>query len=152
MNRIRYAAGQRRFALLIVPTLAASVSIQAQDWVAIPAEQPNVIFSVDLASIERKGNRVKFQEKLTFEQPTVTDSASGKPIKEKRVRRIMDCKDKTQGVLSGSMISDTGSLIEMVSYEKLEMKPIPAGTLAEEEHRLVCGWTGEGNSTKPPQR
>jgi hypothetical protein len=140
----------RRIAL-IYAVLALPCGAAAQDWVALPAEQPNVLFAVDLASIKRDGHRVTVQERLTYDNANQFDPASGKRIKEKRVLRVLDCKDKKQGMLSGSMLSDTGSLIEMLSFDQanLEMTPIPPGTLAEEELRLVCGWFGEAPPPKP---
>ena len=52
----------------------------------------------------------------------------------------MDCKEKTQGLLAGSMIDDSGKLIEMVNFDKdqIDMTDIPKGTIAEQEFDMVC--------------
>ena len=129
----------RSLALLLL--LGLSRGVCAQEWATIPTDAPNIQFAVDLASIERQDNVVVFKERLTYDKADKTDSASGLLIKEKLVRRVMDCGNKTQGMLSGSMRSDNGILIEHVILERsqIAMTPIPAGTLAEHELELICG-------------
>ncbi len=131
----------RSLALLLL--LGLSRGVYAQEWATIPTDAPNIQFVVDLASIERKDNVVVFEERLTYDKADKTDPASGLLIKEKLVRRVMDCSNKTQGMLTGSMRSDTGVLIELVTLERsqITMTPIPAGTLAEHELELICGRT-----------
>lgn len=126
--------------LALLAFLVLSHGGYAQEWAAIPTDAPNIRFAVDLASIERQDDIVVFKERLTYDKADKTDPASGMLIKEKLVRRVMDCGTKTQGMLSGSMRSDTGILIELVTFDrsKMVMAPIPAGTLAEHELELIC--------------
>ena len=131
----------RSLALLLV--LGLSRGVYAQEWATVPTDAPNIRFAVDLASIERQDNVVVFKERLTYDKADKTDPARGLLIKEKLVRRVMDCSNKTQGMLTGSMRSDTGVLIELVTLERsqITMTPIPPGTLAEHELELICGRT-----------
>jgi hypothetical protein len=126
--------------LVVLSILAARA--WATDWVAIPTTAPNVTFAVDVSSLQREGDVVKFFEKLTFLKPDRVDEASGKWIKEKRVHRIMNCRDKTQGILMGTMMNEVGGLIERISVDpsQVQMMAVPAGSLAERELGVVCGW------------
>lgn len=114
-----------------------------QDWVAIPSTAPNITFAVDVASIQRNGDLVEFMEKLTYLKPDQIDTTSGRTIKEKRVLRIMNCKERTQGFSMGSKFSDAGTLIERMTIEpnQVVMRGVPATSLAERELELVCGWS-----------
>ena len=131
----------RSLALLLL--LGLSRGVYAQEWATIPTDAPNIRFAVDIASIERQDNVVVFKERLTYDKADKTDPASGLLIKEKLVHRVMDCSNRTQGMLTGSMRSDTGVLIELVTLERsqITMTPIPARTLAEHELELICGRT-----------
>ncbi len=126
-------------------SLCLSISAFAQDWTPIPTSANNIEFAIDMSSIERDDNLVIFKERLTYITPDKIDQASGMAIKEKLVKRVMDCAKRTQGMLSGAMRSDTGSLIEMVTIDRAQMvmAPIPRGTLAEQELELIC------NKSKP---
>ena len=121
-------------------TAFITTAVYGEDWKIIPTVSPDIIFSINTSSIERSENLVTFHEKLVFEKADRTDPVSGKPIKEKHTRRIMDCKGKTQGLLEGSMFDADGKLIEMVNFDKdqLDMTDIPKGTIAEQELDLVC--------------
>jgi hypothetical protein len=112
----------------------------AEEWTPIEIAAPNIQFAIDFASIEREDDIVIFKERLTYEKAEKIDPASGMPIKEKLVRRVMDCSNKTQGMLSGTMRNDAGVMIEMVTFDRdqMVMAPIPPGTLAEHELELVC--------------
>jgi hypothetical protein len=127
------------------PAALTSQAADAQDWVALPSTTANITFAVDVANIERNGDVVTFAEKLTYTRADQIDEASGRAIKEKRVRRVMNCKDKTQGMLIGSMHSESGTLIEQVTVDpkKLQMAPVPSGSLAARELELVCSWDTE---------
>ena len=120
--------------------LFANVPALAQDWTPISTSAPNIEFAIDMNSIEREENVVIFKERLTYETAEKIDPASGMAIKEKLVRRVMDCRNKTQGMLSGTMRNDAGVMIEMVTFDRdqMVMAPIPPGTLAEHELELVC--------------
>jgi hypothetical protein len=112
----------------------------AQEWTPIRNSNPNVLFAIDLGSIEREGDLAMFNERLSYQKPDTVDEASGMLIREKLVHRVMDCRNKTQGMLAGSMRSDSGSLIEQVTFDRnqLVMAPIPGGSLAEKELDMVC--------------
>ena len=112
----------------------------AEEWTPIDTARPNIQFAIDFASIERDEDIVIFKERLTYEKAEKIDPASGMSIKEKLVRRVMDCRNKTQGMLSGTMRNDAGVMIEMVTVDRdqMVMAPIPPDTLAEYELELVC--------------
>jgi hypothetical protein len=122
--------------LLALGTLAGA----AERWVKIPTTAANVEFMIDMGEIERDGNVVKFREKLTFLQPEKLDPYSGKLIKEKKVVRLINCQNHTQGVKSGGVFDPKGKLIEWVMVEdnQIEWFAVPAGTVAERELKLVC--------------
>lgn len=129
-----------RLPVLVTFLLLAAQSVQSQEWTQLKTSDPNVLFAIDLGSIQREGDLAMFNERLTFDQPDKVDEASGMLIREKLVHRLMDCKNRTQGMLSGSMHSDSGSLIEQVTFDRnqMVMAPIPAGSLAEREWEMVC--------------
>ena len=126
--------------LALLSFLFASHGADAQEWTPIDTAAPNVEFAIDFTSIERDAEFVIFKERLTYVNADKIDSASGMLIKVKLVRRVMDCVNKTQGMLSGSMRNESGVLIEMVTFDRSQMvmAPIPPGTLAEHELELVC--------------
>lgn len=109
-------------------------------WVTIPTNDPNVVFQIDEKSISKNGDLLKFVEKLTYLKPDQADSVSGKIIYEKKVIRLINCAQKTQGVLQGTLYGENSSLIESVTFaeSKVNMQAIPMGTLAEAERELVC--------------
>jgi hypothetical protein len=120
--------------------LNVPAAFAAEDWLTLPASAPDITFTIDKASIERHGNIVKFWEKITFDKPKVKDEASGVMIKEKKVHRIMDCADHSQGVISGATLGENGRFITAVEFseDQISMSAIPPGTLAAEELDLVC--------------
>jgi hypothetical protein len=126
--------------LLLALLLVLTQPAYSQEWTRLPTSNPNVLFAIDLGSIERDGDIAMFRERLTYDIPDKVDEASGMLIREKLVHRVMDCKNKTQGMLSGTMRSESGSLIERVTFDRnqLVMAPIPAGSLAEKELDVVC--------------
>lgn len=129
-----------RLPVLLIFLLLAAQSVHSQEWTRLQTSDPNVLFVIDLDSLQREGDLAMFSERLTFDKPDKVDQASGMLIREKLVHRIMDCKNKTQGMLSGSMRSDSGSLIEQVTFDRnqMVMAPIPTGSLAEKELEMVC--------------
>jgi hypothetical protein len=112
----------------------------AEEWITIPNSDPNITFSFDKASIARRGNLVRVWEKMVYTQPQIKDEASGKMIKEKKVHRLMNCDDYTQGVIYGATYTENGRFISSVSYDEpqAQMSAVPFGTLAAEELRIVC--------------
>lgn len=125
---------------LITFLLLAAQPAHSQEWTRLQTSNPNVLFAIDLESIQREGDLANFRERLTYDKPNIVDETSGLLIGEKLVHRVMDCKNKTQGMLSGSMHSDSGGLIEEVTFDQnqLVMAPIPTGSLAEKELEMVC--------------
>lgn len=110
----------------------------------IATNDPNINFEIDETSIVKRGTTVKFYEKITYVKPAEIDSASGKTIYEKKVYRIVDCANKTQGVLKGTLYGENQSLIESVTFNesKVGMQAVPAGTVAEAELNFVCRTAG----------
>lgn len=109
-------------------------------WVTIPTNDPNVLFEIDEKNISKLGEVRKFAEKLTYLKPDQVDVVSGKIIYEKKVIRLINCEQKTQGVLQGALYGENSSLIESVVFteSKVNMQPIPMGTVAEAEREMVC--------------
>jgi hypothetical protein len=124
----------------LVLGLPARIALAAEDWQTIATNSPNITFSIDKGSIERKGNLVYFWEKMIFAKPELKDAASGRQIKEKRVQRVMNCDDHTQGVVFGAMYAENGTFITSTSFDDPQkaMTAIPPNTVAEEELKLVC--------------
>lgn len=121
--------------VLLVPFLAL-----AESWRAFGVSSPNVLFSVDEASLKREGSKAYFVERLVFVVPVQRDASSGQMIKEKRVLRVMDCAARTQGYLRGSLLAADGRLIEAVTTDPadLKMTAIPTPSLAAEELGWAC--------------
>ncbi len=127
---------------LVTLLLLTTAPVYSQEWTQLPTSNPNVRFVIDLGSIEREGDLALFRERLSYDKPDILDETSGMLIREKLVHRAMNCNNKTQGMLSGSMRSDSGILIERVTVDQMHMvmTPIPAGSLAEKELELVCNY------------
>jgi len=124
----------------LVCVCTTPAAFAAEEWLTIPNSDPNITFSFDKGSIKRRGNLVSIWEKMVYIQPQIKDEASGKMVKEKKVHRLMNCEDYTQGVIYGATYTENGRFISSVSYDEpqAQMSPIPSGTLAAEELRLVC--------------
>jgi hypothetical protein len=133
-------ADRSRLATAGFTFLLLAQSAQAESWRAFGVSAPNVLFSVDEASLKRDANKVRFVERLVFVVPEQRDQASNRWVKEKRVLRVMDCDAKTQGHLQGSLLGDDGRLIEAqtVAAEEMDMTPIPANSVAAEELQWAC--------------
>lgn len=125
----------------------------SEDWLVIPTDTPNITFSIDRGNLEQNGNLVKFWEKLTYAKPEIRDEVSGYLIAEKKIRRIMNCAEKTQGLIHGSTYGEHGRFITSISVDeaKVPMNEIPPNTVAASELALVCGATAPaaGHNDKP---
>jgi hypothetical protein len=108
--------------------------------VNIPTAWSNTTFSVDTDSIERNGSKVTFWEKLVYAKPDQKDPASGRMIKEKRVRRILDCASRTLGYTRGVVLAEKDRTIQSVSLDEahVQMQAIPAASAANRELMLAC--------------
>ena len=130
------------FYYLIILLLASGFEMAnaAEEWVAISTNASNVIFSVDKGDLKKNGDLVEFWEKLEYKQPEIVDLASGRKIKEKKVHRLINCKERTQGYSYGITYAEDGRFITSISLEpsQIKMDTIPPGTIAEEELGLVC--------------
>lgn len=120
--------------------LACIPAVAAESWVALPNANSNILFSVDENSLTRKNDVVRFKERLVYIRPEVTDTSSGKKIKEKLVHRVMNCKNRTQAYMSASLIGENGKRLEEIflNEDKLVMVPIPKGSLADIELEWAC--------------
>ncbi|BAN34524.1 hypothetical protein SCD_n00682 [Sulfuricella denitrificans skB26] len=129
----------KRLAVLLALT-AYIPAYAAEEWLTIPTSSDNITFSIDKVNLERSGKVVKFWEKIVYLQPTVKDETSGRMIKEKKMRRIMNCAERTQGLLHGVTYSDQGKFITSLSLDedKTSMTAIPHNTVAETEFEIVC--------------
>lgn len=127
-------------AILAVPLLVAAAT-PAEDWQIVDTTPDNIAFAIDRNSIERTGRLVRFWEKMTYASPVARDEASGKLIKVKKVQRLMDCEARSQAVIFGAIYAEDGSFLTSSSFEHPEkdMRPIPPGSVAEEELKRVCG-------------
>lgn len=130
---------------VLLTAFAACNAYAAEDWVTIATNSPNITFAVDKDSIQREGSAVTFWEKMEYVTPETTDQASGKKIKEKKVRRIINCKERTQGYNYGVTYAEDGSFITsiMLKASQVKMTSIPPGTIAEAELNLVCKEEGK---------
>lgn len=72
--------------------------------------------------------------------PVNMDDASGKLIKEKKVRRSMNCVEKTQGLIHGITYGEHGRFITSISLDedKATLSAIPPETVAALELAMVC--------------
>lgn len=109
-------------------------------WLALPTNNPDVRFEVDKASIRRSGDIVRFQERVTYLKPLMTDPVSGKAVGQKTIDRVMNCKDETQGLTAGATYGLDGGFISAVTLNKdqVSMAPVPPGTIAAQEMELAC--------------
>jgi hypothetical protein len=123
----------------------------AEQWVAIEADAGNLAFSIDVASIERKGETVAFRERVIFANPDQRDAISGKLIKEKHALRVMRCNARTQGVKTGWLYDEDRRMSERVSVEEhlVHWLPVPPGSVAEREFDLVCDPKAVAAARKP---
>ena len=139
--------------LLLLCCAAIGNAGASENWLVIPTGTPNIAFSIDRNSLERNGNLVKFQEKLTYAKPDIRDEVSGQLIAEKKIHRIMNCAEKTQGLIHGATFGEHGRFITSVSVDeaKIAMSNIPPNTLAASELALVCETTkpASGHNDKP---
>ena len=99
-----------------------------------------MLFSIDEASLTRKGDVVKFWERLVFPVPEQRDQTSGQMVKEKRIHRVMNCADHTQGHIYTALFAPDGRQIEVVylSEANVEMKLIAPNSVAAKELEWVC--------------
>ncbi len=144
------------FCLLLLCCSAIGNTWAAEDWLVIPTAAPYITFSIDKNTVERNGNMVKFREKLTYAKPEKRDEISGHLIAEKRMHRVMNCAEKTTGLLHGAMYNENGRFITSTSIdeEKIVMTEIPPNTTAAGEFSIICGAVEtpdgqEGQATSP---
>jgi hypothetical protein len=137
--RTPIAIGRARL-LLTIAVLSGVNAMAAEQWTPIETTTENLAFSIDVASVQRKGETVTFRERLVFTNPEQRDAVSGKLIKAKHALRVMRCNAKTQGVKSGTLVDEYGRAIETVSIEDrlIHWLPIPVGSVAERQFDLVC--------------
>ncbi len=118
----------------------SKASFSAEDWHVFTLNQSNLSLAIDKSSIVVEGKTVRFWERVEFARPDQIDEVSGRLIKSKRIHRIMHCEARTQGVLRGSLFGENNKLIEaiMVEVDKVDMKAITPGTVAEQEWAMAC--------------
>ena len=127
--------------LAVLLALAAySPAHAAEEWLNVPTASDNITFSIDKVHLKRSGKVVKFWEKIVYTQPTAKDETSGKMIKEKKIHRIMNCEERTQGLLHGVTYGEQGNFITSLSLDedKTSMTAIPDNTVAATEFEIVC--------------
>jgi len=131
---------QAKLLAVLLALTAYSPSHAAEEWLTIPTSSDNITFSIDKVHLKRSGKVVKFWEKIVYTQPTIKDETSGKMIKEKKMHRIMNCAERTQGLLHGVTYSEQGKFITSLSLDedKTSMAAIPYNTVAETEFEIVC--------------
>lgn len=129
----------RLLAVLLALT-AYNPAYAEEEWQTIPTSSDNITFSIDKVHLERSGKIVKFWEKIVYTQPMVKDEISGKMVKEKKMHRIMNCADRTQGLLRGVTYGEQGNFITSLSLDedKTSMTAIPDNTVAATELEIVC--------------
>lgn len=124
-----------------------------EDWLVIQTATPNITFSIDRSSLEKNGNLVKFREKMTYAKPEIRDEVSGHLIAEKKMHRVVNCAEQTQGLIHGSTYAEHGRFITSISVDEatVNMSEIPPNTIAAIEFTLVCGAVAPaaGHDDKP---
>jgi hypothetical protein len=136
-----YPLLQKARLLAALLALAANNPAHAEEeWLTIPTSSDTLTFSIDKVHLKRSGKVVKFWEKIVYNPPTVKDETSGKMIKEKKMHRVMNCADRTQGLLHGVTYGEQGNFIASLSLDedKTPMTAIPANTVAAAEFEIVC--------------
>lgn len=126
----------------------------AEEWLTVPTASDNITFSIDKVHLKRSGKVVKFWEKIVYTQPTVTDEISGKMIKEKKMHRIMNCANRTQGLLHGVTYGEQGDFITSLSLDedKASMTVIPDKTVAATEFKIVCANASSKQKSSLPEK
>jgi hypothetical protein len=125
---------------VLLALTAYSPAHAEEEWLTIPTSSDTLTFSIDKVHLKRSGNVVKFWEKIVYSPPTVKDETSGKMIKEKKMHRVMNCADRTQGLLHGVTYGEQGNFISSLSLDedKTSMTAIPDNTVAATELEIVC--------------
>jgi hypothetical protein len=125
---------------VLLALTAYSPAHAAEEWLTVPTESDNITFSIDKVHLKRSGKVVKFWEKIVYTHPAVKDETSGKMIKEKKMHRIMNCAERTQGLLHGVTYGEQGNFITSLSLDedKTSMTAIPDNTVAATEFEIVC--------------
>ena len=131
-----------RFVLRVAAVLiATTVGLSAgESWIEVPGARPGVRFEVDAESVIARDNRVEFWERVEYANPTIKDEASLRMIKVKKVLRVMDCKERTQGLREAMAFSSDARLIEhvMLGGAGVRMSPVPDGTIAAWQLDWAC--------------
>ena len=125
---------------IAVLAAVAGLASAAENWVAVPGVKPGVRFEVDADSVVARGARVEFWERVEYEKPSIKDEASLRWIKVKKVLRVMDCKERTQGLREAMAFSSDARLIEhvMLGGAGVRMSPVPDGTIAAWQLDWAC--------------
>jgi hypothetical protein len=126
----------------------SSFCLSEENWYPFTSSQSNLSLAIDKNSVTVEGNKVRFWERVEFARPEQVDEVSGRLIKFKKIQRVMHCVERTQGVIRGSLFGENNKLIEaiIVDADKVEMSPIAAGTVAEQELSVVCAQVQKTNS------
>jgi Surface-adhesin protein E len=111
-----------------------------ETWIQVPGVKPGVRFEVDAESVNVRGGRVEFWERVEYENPTIKDDASLRLIKVKKVLRVMDCQARTQGFREAMAFSTDARLIEhiLLGGAGITMTPVPPGTIAAWQLDWAC--------------
>jgi hypothetical protein len=139
------------FFMLTLLLAASSLAKAEADWQVLNPRAGNTLISMDKNSVVLEAANVTFWEKVEFAQAEEKDDVSGRMIKFKRVQRLMDCTEKTQGVLRGSTFGENNKLIEAIILEpaNVVMTPIQSGSVAELQWKLACTKSNT-SSVSPP--
>jgi hypothetical protein len=130
--------------MLAVAVVTAVVMVGAvrggETWIQVPGVKPGVRFEVDAESVNVRGGRVEFWERVEYEKPTIKDDASLRLIKVKKVLRVMDCQARTQGFREAMAFSTDARLIEhiLLGGAGITMTPVPPGTIAAWQLDWAC--------------
>ena len=83
---------------------------------------------------------MEFWERVEYAKPSIKDEASLRMIKVKKVLRVMDCADRTQGFREAMAFSTDARLIEhvMLGGAGITMTPVPPGTIAAWQLDWAC--------------
>ena len=125
---------QIRLSLLIIAGLTASGKAAADNWVAFGASADGTIYSVDVDSVRKDGDRIVIWEEK--------DHSHDKTVSERMTMNLVsiDCKSRTSEFLHTTTYDRSGRVLRSEDYSADVRKPIysPPGSIGDTLIRAVC--------------
>lgn len=139
-NRRALSFGMKKFfALAVLPAAILPAAVWAGEAWQPLYEDGLIRVAIDVASLSRASQAVRFREREIFLKPLM-DPAAMRPIREIQYRRQADCASRRLSVLSRAVFSKQGALMH---YEAIQPAVASWGApRTERELKLldaVCG-------------